>query len=141
MAEKSFKGLIKQAKQRDSYWVGKAIQDFTDDLYALMENRGVSKAELAKRLGSSPAYVTKVLRGNTNFTIESMVRLVRALDGQLCIHVGRREDQVRWFDIVGQRPPGFSPAQQHGFRLISKSYVEEREPLEVAENEPDSAAA
>jgi len=141
MAEKSFKSLVNRARQRDSYWVGKAIQDFTDDLYALMESRGVSKAELAKRLGSSPAYVTKVLRGNTNFTIESMVRLVRALDGQLCIHVGRREDQVRWFDVVGQRGADFTPARQQGFRLISESYVEDRVSSEVTENEPDPAAA
>ena len=141
MAEKGFKGLIKQAKQRDSYWVGKAIQDFTEDLHALMESRGVSKADLAKRLDSSPAYVTKVLRGNTNFTIDSMVRLVRALDGELHIHVGRREDSVRWFDVIGQRGTDVQQVRQQGFRQISESYVVDQVPLEVNENEPDPAAA
>ena len=141
MAEKrSFKGLIERAKQSDDYWVGKAIHDFTEDLYALMEARAISKAELAKLIGSTPAYVTKVLRGNTNFTIGSMVRIVRALDGQLCIHVGRREDDVRWFDIVG-RPAAPLKARSEGFELISKSYVRGKAPLEVDVDEPDPAAA
>lgn len=141
MTEKTFKGLIAKAKQRDSYWVAKAIQDFTDDFYALMEVRGVSKTELAKRLGSSPAYVSKVLRGDTNFTIESLVRLVRALDGQLCIHVGRQEDQVRWFDVIGKRTASHSQAKQGGFHLVSEYYFTEQVPLEVGADEPDTAAA
>lgn len=107
MAKKTFKTLIRKARERDSYWAAKVTLDFTEDLVRLMEQRGVSNAALAKKIGSSPAYVTKVLRGDTNFTIETMVRLARALDGQLCVHVGRKEDQVRWIDVVHARPqPG-----------------------------------
>lgn len=140
MAEKTFKGLIDRAKRRDSYWVGKAISDFTDDLYSLMETRGVNKAELARRIGSSPAYITKVLRGNNNFTIESMVRLVRALDGQLCIHVGRAEDQVRWFDVVAKRGH-HAAAPQAGFRRISETHYQKQTPSETFDNESDPAVA
>jgi transcriptional regulator with XRE-family HTH domain len=39
----------------------------------------MSNVELARRLGKSRAYVTKVLRGTTNFTLESLVRIGRAL--------------------------------------------------------------
>lgn len=104
MAKKTFKSLIEKARQRDSYHAAKVTIDFTEDLVRLMEQRGVSNAELAKKIGSSPAYITKVLRGDTNFTIETMVRLARVLDGQLCVHVGRKEDHVRWFDVVQKRP-------------------------------------
>ena len=93
MAKKSFKSLLEKARQRDAYRVAKAIQDFTEDLFRLMEGRDVTKAELARRIGKSPAYVTKVFRGNSNFTIDSMVKLAHALDGQLCIRVGRKENQ------------------------------------------------
>lgn len=44
-----------------------------------MNQQGVSNAELARRLGKSRAYVTKLLRGTTNFTLESLVRIGRAL--------------------------------------------------------------
>lgn len=104
MAKKTFKSLIEKARQHDAYHAAKVTLDFTEDLVRLMEQREVSNAELAKKIGSSPAYVTKVLRGDTNFTIETMVRLVRVLDGQICVHVGRKEDQVRWIDVVHARP-------------------------------------
>ena len=87
MVKKTFSSLLVRAKERDSYWTARAVHGFTEDLCRLMKQRGVSKAELARRLGSSPAYVTRVLRGNTNFTIESMVRMVRALDGRLSLQV------------------------------------------------------
>lgn len=95
MAAKTFSSLLAEAKERDSYWTSRAVHELTEDLSRLMEQRGVSKAELARRLGSSPAYVTKVLRGNTSFTIEAMVRLARALDGKLSLHMGRSVDQTQ----------------------------------------------
>jgi transcriptional regulator with XRE-family HTH domain len=45
----------------------------------VMEQQHVTRAELARRINSSRAYVTKVLQGNTNFTLESLVRIARAL--------------------------------------------------------------
>jgi antitoxin component HigA of HigAB toxin-antitoxin module len=81
MKKKSFKELLNEAKEQDTYWIGSAILDFTEGLYKMMEANGVSRSDLARRLGVSPAYITKVLRGNVNFTIDSMVRLVRAAGG------------------------------------------------------------
>jgi len=107
--KRSFKSLIDQAKKRDSYWVGKAIHDFTEEVVTLMELRGITKAELARHMGTSPAYVTKVLRGDTNFTIESMVRMVRALDGEFSLHVTRKEDNVRWYAALN--PQGHNAPQ------------------------------
>lgn len=141
MAEKNFKNLIAGAKQRDSYWAGRATHNFTEDLYALMMARGVSKAELARRIGSSAAYVTKALRGNTNFTIESMVRLVRALDGQLHIHASRQEDHVRWFDAVGKKAECVSQESMDEYHLIEKSHAQKQLSPEVGADESYPTAA
>jgi len=61
----------------------------------MMEANGVSRSDLARRLGVSPAYITKVLRGNINFTIDSMVRLVRAAGGEVHIRVEQRPQNKR----------------------------------------------
>ncbi len=45
-----------------------------------MENRSVSRSELARRLNVSPAYITKILRGNANLSLESLAKLAFALD-------------------------------------------------------------
>lgn len=135
MANGSFKKLLAKAKERDEYWVAKAISDFTDDLQRLMEQRDVNKAELARRIESSPAYITKVMRGDTNFTVESMVRLARALDGQLCIHVGRNEDSVRWFDVVPRK-------EARGIPPTAENWVKVEEvAIQGDDNEPGTAVA
>jgi transcriptional regulator with XRE-family HTH domain len=54
--------------------------DISEHIYSMMERQGVSKAKLARRLGKSRAYVTKMLQGNANFTLDSLVRIARALD-------------------------------------------------------------
>ena len=87
MKKKSFKELLDQAKGRDTYWVASLILDFTEGLHKIMESNGVSRSELARRLGVSPAYVTKVLRGNVNFTLDSMVSLIRAAGGEVSLQV------------------------------------------------------
>jgi len=87
MKKKSFKELFEQATRQNTYWVASLILDFTEGLHKIMEANGVSRSELARRLGVSPAYITKVLRGNVNFTLDSMVRLVRAAGGEVSLQV------------------------------------------------------
>jgi transcriptional regulator with XRE-family HTH domain len=55
----------------------------TAELLRLMDRRGVSRSELARRLGASPAHVTQILRGDTNFTLVSLEKLAAALGAQL----------------------------------------------------------
>ena len=86
------------------YELANVEMDFTDSLEALMQRRGVNKSELARRIGTSPAYITKILRGSTNFTLETMVKLVRALDGELHVRACAKEDDARWFHAIHSRP-------------------------------------
>ncbi len=76
--------------------------DFAVAIERLMGQIGISKSELAKRIDTSPAYVTKVLRGDTNLTIESMANLSHAVDGCLHIHVAPASASVRWFEVASQ---------------------------------------
>lgn len=84
----------------DAYWVENTKIDFAIALERLMERVGINKSQLAKHLGTSPAYVSKVLRGDANLTIESMVKLARAAHGSVHIHVAQQTDAVRWFQVV-----------------------------------------
>lgn len=100
MSKGAFKSFLKDAKNRDSYWVEKAILEFTSELHKLMQENGITKKEMARVIGTSPAYITKIFSGNANFTIESMVKLTRALDGRLSIHVSHKDSKVIWRDII-----------------------------------------
>ena len=103
MTMTAFSDLLRSAEGRDSYWAEHAKLDFAIDLNRVMGINGLRKSDLAARLGKSPAYVTKVLRGDANLTIESMVSLARAAGGTLHIHIAPQTASVRWFNILGQK--------------------------------------
>jgi len=56
-------------------------------IYHLMQNSGLQYKELAQRLGCSKAYVSKILTGNHNFTIETIADIFMALGRAAHIHL------------------------------------------------------
>ena len=55
-----------------------ASEQFCDALEAVLEQNELTRAELARRLGRSRAYITKALRRGRNLTIKTMVELLAA---------------------------------------------------------------
>jgi transcriptional regulator with XRE-family HTH domain len=51
----------------------------TELVSELMEKEGISKAELAKRIGKSKAYVTQVLSASRNMTMHTLAELAYVL--------------------------------------------------------------
>lgn len=98
----TFTDRLEQAKQRDSYWAEQVKIDFAIDLERLMDRQNLRKSDLAVQMATSPAHISKVLRGDANLTIDSMVRLVRAAGGTLHIHIAPQAAKVRWFDILAR---------------------------------------
>ena len=97
----SFADLWTEVENDDAFWTEKNILDFTSKLFQLMEHRNISKKELAERLGTSQAYITKIFRGNANFTLASMTKLVRSLDAKLEIQIVPKEENVtHWFKVL-----------------------------------------
>lgn len=92
--------LLEEAKKNDPYWVEKAKIDFSVALERQRKSAGLTYAALAKKIGSSAAYITKIFRGDSNLTIESMVKLARASGGRLNIEVVHAESQVRQWEAL-----------------------------------------
>ena len=101
---KNFQEIWKELGSEPGFDAEKKKLEFTTMLYKLMKERNISKKELSKRLNTSQAYITKVFRGDANFTITTMTRLVAALDGELHIHVTPKEQRVTtWFKVIEGR--------------------------------------
>lgn len=79
MTTKKYGDLVARAKRSVHYWTRVAMRDFTEDLLARMARRDMSNAALAIAANVSPAYITKVLRGSENFTLETMSKLALAV--------------------------------------------------------------
>lgn len=93
MREKSFAALFEAAERHDEYWTERAIIEFTEGLSRWMESKKISQADLAAAMGVSQPYISKVLKGNVNFTLATMTKLAHALGAEVHIHLAPIEGQ------------------------------------------------
>ena len=101
----SFKKLFEKIEQTLSYKKEKARIDVTIELQSLMEKNGVTRAGLARKINKSNAYVTQILRGERNFTIDTMVELAEAFESNLSIHFSPKgQNTVDWYRVVQSAP-------------------------------------
>ena len=95
------------------YWKEAAILDFTDELGRRMKEQGINKAELARRIGKSSPYITKVFQGNTNLTLKSMAKLALAVDARVNIHLSDKDSITSWTDITVEEAQAVEPSLLH----------------------------
>lgn len=104
-----YRKFFGEAEGSVAYWSDEPVTEFVEEVCHLMEEKNVSRAELARRLGTSRAYVTKLLDGNANFTLATMVKVAMALDGTLHVHISDKRALTRWYDeLPGEEKPGMS---------------------------------
>lgn len=101
---KTLPSLLARARNSPAYGVEGVKLAFTEQIVALMEATGVTKAALAARLAVAPAYVTKVLGGTTNFTLESMVKIARALGAELHMQLKPMKQARELTDKLNGKP-------------------------------------
>ena len=75
-----FATLFTEMEENDDYHVEGAKIEIAEQIYLLMQKKKVSQADLARKLKMNRAYVSKILKGNTNFTVETLVKIGRRLD-------------------------------------------------------------
>jgi plasmid maintenance system antidote protein VapI len=103
---KRYRQMFEEAEASVDYWLAGPVTDFTEDLCRLMNERDISRAELARRMGTSRAYITKLLGGNANFTLTTMVKLAMAVGGAVHVHISDQRAVTRWHDEeVRRRKP------------------------------------
>lgn len=69
--------------------------EFAIAVDAAIKNKNMTRKQVADAAKTSPAWVTKVLRGDINLTIESMVKLCEAVDHNLEIKVTRQRSHLQ----------------------------------------------
>jgi len=100
----SFEELFQRAEERPGYWVELAKLEFTEKMLARMKQLGISKSQLATRLASSPPFVSRLVSGHNNFTLETMVRVALALDCEYRAHLQPAGSKACWIDVLKEEP-------------------------------------
>ena len=102
---------MEDPEYRRLYTIEALLTDASEMVAQLMEAQGVSKAELARRLGKSRAWVTQLLNGKANMTIRTVAEVVYTLGAEvklstspLATHQSQVSVRRRW--VAAIRTPG-----------------------------------
>ena len=70
-----FESALEAAKKHPAYWQEDLLLTVANRLSSEMAAQGVTQAEIARRLTVSPAYVSRVLRGHENLTLQTLAKI------------------------------------------------------------------
>ena len=81
--DRRYQELIEKLEKNPEYWVESMRFDFVEEVERMMEERGVNRAELARRLDASPAYVTQMFKALFNPTLLTLAKIALAFDARV----------------------------------------------------------
>lgn len=119
MNRRTMRELFDEAERHPDFHKELAILEFTEELWRVMQEQGVTGTELGRRIGSSQAYISRVLNGGANFTLGSMTKLALGLGRELKLHLAPAHTVTAWRDY---HPA--SPATPEGGQVIALTFSE-----------------
>jgi transcriptional regulator with XRE-family HTH domain len=90
-----FKERVKKFEKDPEYILEGLMLELNEQILELLYKKGMTRKQLAKELGVSPAYITKLLNGNPNLTLKSLVKIATVMDVSLSINIGE-EKKVKY---------------------------------------------
>jgi transcriptional regulator with XRE-family HTH domain len=101
------------------------VTQLTNEINWHMRERGLSRADLAARMGVSPGRVSQILGGGENLTLRTLAALSTALDARFDVHLGtlKAEDAYRSPDTTDAEA---APAENHRSLTRAKHYESAR---------------
>jgi transcriptional regulator with XRE-family HTH domain len=87
-----FKEELKTYEKDPEFILDGILLDINETICSIMEKKGLNRKEFAQKLNVTPAYVTKILRGDPNLTLRSLIKISQALG--LSLDVGLKEPEM-----------------------------------------------
>lgn len=83
--EKWFSELLDSCKDDFEFRLEEQVFELTEQIAKILKDNRISRKQFAEKMGISPAAVSKVLNGNPNFTIRTLMTMADALKTELNI--------------------------------------------------------
>lgn len=94
MSVDTLRKSLNDVRNTFSYRLEKALFNVAERICYLLDVREMTRTDLAEKMNVSPAYVTKILRGNPNLTIKSLLKLSDALEHDISIQFVPKKTMV-----------------------------------------------
>lgn len=118
-----------QWRRDNEYWL-KYSRFITLQVLRAMDEQSVTQVELAKRMGCTQQYVSNLLKGSSNMTLETIARLENALNIDL---IKSSLTYVHGYDSTGSSRPQYqylndSAGEELDSDIKTSDYVEGYKP-------------
>lgn len=97
---KNFKDLLKKAQDGNEYWESRLRHSFAQQIITALSNAQMKRSEFARSAKISEAYLSRVLAGNENLSIKTIVKLARTLGLEVELNVFRPSPSFGKLDSV-----------------------------------------
>lgn len=134
------KQMFERASKTLDYALHGVILSFTEKMTGIMESKGITKSDLAARIGCSAPYVTKIFRGNPNLTVESMVKIAAAVGYEIEIELREKASHGSTTNLTTTSQPMFNICDVEFTHRSVMVSTKSRQPAELAKNELALAA-
>jgi transcriptional regulator with XRE-family HTH domain len=88
--EKWFNDKLAALKDDADFRLETIILDLTEQISERMREKRMTRAKLAEVLGVTPAAVTKLLNGNPNFTLKTLLKVADVLGLEFTVSLGAK---------------------------------------------------
>ena len=112
---------LHEARKLPSYWVERAILQITGQLWEVMTQRNMTQTALAQKVDKKPTYVNRVLNGNHNVTLKTLVTLAHALEMEVKIDLVQRTNFTATISTVNKASPSASGPNR--LQLVSSEQI------------------
>ena len=104
---------FRSLKETPEYQAEQLKTEFAIQVERMMHRHDITKSELARRMGTSAAYITKVLRGDANVTLDTMAKLAWHADACVHLRLTEKDADGRWLEVIENRQSVVSDSAQH----------------------------
>lgn len=91
----SFEKFVQSPENRRLFEQERLLVEVTELLTGILAREGITRSELARRLGKSKAFVTQVLRGRHNMTLRTVADIFGGAHYQILLEAVPRQDKLR----------------------------------------------
>jgi transcriptional regulator with XRE-family HTH domain len=112
-----YKEVLNRHEKDFDYILEEKKIDITESICKIMQESNITRKQLAEKMETSPASITKFLNGNANFTLKTLIKFSICLERDLVFSFA--EKRRKWFESW----ESFSNFQRHTANDSIRDYL------------------
>ncbi len=111
--QEQFSRDLDTLKSDPAFMTEQLILVITEKICGIMAAQGINRAELAERMGVKPQFITRILNGNPNMTLMTLMRISAAIDAKVEFQLTHKKS-VRQRNVLKISDPQYSASEWNG---------------------------